>query len=176
MSIGVVTKADKKALFVTSWTIPLDSKHTEACFSPNSTDSLCLLVAQVPRSWDMANFFANDNNNNNDNNDDTTDYFTLCACARGNDLINIYSTWIRYSIHRYKLSIEMKQSKWLCGETAFKLLYFLGKYEFIYNITNLSNVWTKLIICIIIAGFTYTYWKSCSKKVAHCYGAWRVSG
>ena len=25
----------------------LDSKHTEARFSPNATDSLCLLVAQV---------------------------------------------------------------------------------------------------------------------------------
>ena len=28
-------------------------------------------------------FCANDNNNNDDN--DTTDYFTPCACARGNN-------------------------------------------------------------------------------------------
>ena len=38
------------------WTISLDSKHTEARFSPNSTDSLCFLVAQVPRPPDMAIF------------------------------------------------------------------------------------------------------------------------
>ena len=50
-------------------------------FSPNSTDSLCLLVAQVPRPPDMAIFLLNDNNDNN--NDDTTDYFTPIAHARG---------------------------------------------------------------------------------------------
>ena len=33
-----------------------DSKQTEACFSPNATDSLCLLIAQVPRPQDMAIF------------------------------------------------------------------------------------------------------------------------
>ena len=36
----------------------LDLKHTEASFSPNSTDSRCLQVAQVPRSQDMAIFGA----------------------------------------------------------------------------------------------------------------------
>ena len=34
----------------------LDSKHAEARFSPNATDSLYLLVAQVPRPRDMAIF------------------------------------------------------------------------------------------------------------------------
>ena len=34
----------------------LDSKHAEAPFSPNATDSLYLLVAQVPRPRDMAIF------------------------------------------------------------------------------------------------------------------------
>ena len=34
----------------------LDSKHTEAHSSPNSTDSLYLLVTQVPRPCDMAIF------------------------------------------------------------------------------------------------------------------------
>ena len=34
----------------------LDSKHTEARFSPNVTDSLCLLVAQLPRPRDMVIF------------------------------------------------------------------------------------------------------------------------
>ena len=33
-----------------------DSKHSEARFSPNATDSLYLLVAQVPRPRDMAIF------------------------------------------------------------------------------------------------------------------------
>ena len=35
----------------------------------------------MPTSRDMAIFFANDDD---DNNDDTTDYFTPCACVRGN--------------------------------------------------------------------------------------------
>ena len=34
----------------------LDSKHAEARFSPNATDLLYLLVAQVPRPRDMAIF------------------------------------------------------------------------------------------------------------------------
>ena len=34
----------------------LDSKHAEARFSPNATDSLYLLVAQVPRPRDMVIF------------------------------------------------------------------------------------------------------------------------
>ena len=34
----------------------LNLKHTEACFSSNATDSLCLLVAQVPRPRDMMIF------------------------------------------------------------------------------------------------------------------------
>ena len=34
----------------------LDLKHAEARFSPNATDSLYLLVAQVPRPRDMAIF------------------------------------------------------------------------------------------------------------------------
>ena len=33
--------------------MPLDSKHTEANFSPNSTDLLLLQFAQVPRPPDL---------------------------------------------------------------------------------------------------------------------------
>ena len=36
--------------------MPKESKHTEASFSPISTDSLCLRVAQIPRSRDVAIF------------------------------------------------------------------------------------------------------------------------
>ena len=57
LSIGVVTKDNKKALFMALVDhISLDSKHTEARFSPNTTHSLCLLVTQVPRSRDKAIF------------------------------------------------------------------------------------------------------------------------
>ena len=46
LSIGVATVANKKALFITLVDrIPLDLTHTEASFSPNSIDSLCLRVA-----------------------------------------------------------------------------------------------------------------------------------
>ena len=54
--IGVVTKANKKAPFVMLVDHIPRFKHTEAHFSPNSTDSLCFLVAQVPRPRDMAIF------------------------------------------------------------------------------------------------------------------------
>ena len=37
----------------------------------------------MPRPQDMAIFFANDNN---DNDNDTIDYFTPCACVRGNKI------------------------------------------------------------------------------------------
>ena len=38
--------------------MPLDSKHTEASFSPNSTYSLCLQLTQMPRSPDVAIFVS----------------------------------------------------------------------------------------------------------------------
>ena len=40
--------------------VPLDSKRTEASFSPNLTDLLCLQLAQVPRSPDLVIFVYND--------------------------------------------------------------------------------------------------------------------
>jgi hypothetical protein len=51
----VAMMANKKALFAL-WIVSLDLKPTEASFLPNLTDSLCLRVAQVPRSRDMAIF------------------------------------------------------------------------------------------------------------------------
>ena len=54
--------------------------HTEASFLPNSIDSLFTsrLDAYISRYGD---FCAHDND---DDNNDMTDYFTPCACARGN--------------------------------------------------------------------------------------------
>ena len=52
------------------------SKHTEAKFLPNLR--LHLQFTQMPRSPDLA-IFDDDNDD-----DDTTDYFTPCACIRGN--------------------------------------------------------------------------------------------
>ena len=63
----------------------LNSKHTEARFSPNATDSLCLLATQVPRPQDMAIFVLMT----------TTTTIrpiallpTPCACAQGKDGTN----------------------------------------------------------------------------------------
>ena len=54
--IGVATKA--KALLWHSWTVSLDSKHTEASFFAKFDwcNLLCSRVIQVPRPWDMAIF------------------------------------------------------------------------------------------------------------------------
>ena len=40
-----------------------------------------------------SDFCAHDDNDNNDDND-TTDYFTPCACARGNYLLAAIHCWI----------------------------------------------------------------------------------
>ena len=63
--------------------VPLDSKHTEVNFSPNSTDLLCLQHIQVPRSLDLVVFVSIRTTTTCDNND-RTDYFTPCVCVQGN--------------------------------------------------------------------------------------------
>ena len=71
--------------------MPLDSKHLKASFSPTSTDLLYIRVAKVPKSQDLVIFVDDNDNNNDDDNDDNdndndmTNYFTPCACARGNN-------------------------------------------------------------------------------------------
>ena len=54
--MGVATMANINVLFVTLDVC--DSKHTEASFSPNSTDLLLLQLAQMPRSPDLAVFVS----------------------------------------------------------------------------------------------------------------------
>ena len=65
--------------------MPKESKHTEASFSLIFTVSLCLQVAQIPRSRDMAIFMVTTDRWQTT---DKTDCFTPCACARGNNVIN----------------------------------------------------------------------------------------
>ena len=55
--------------------MPKESEYTEANFSPISTDSLCLWVAQIPRSLAVAIFIVTTTT-------DKTDCFTPCACTR----------------------------------------------------------------------------------------------
>ena len=63
--------------------VPLDSKHTEASFSPNWTNSLSLQLAQVSRSPDLANFVSMTTM--------TTEPITLpLAHACGVMIINLY--------------------------------------------------------------------------------------
>ena len=57
----------------------IDLTDTEASFSPNSIVLTSCLDVYISRYGD---FCAHDDND--DNNNDTTDYFTPCACARGN--------------------------------------------------------------------------------------------
>ena len=52
-SIGV---ANKNAVFAILVALPNNLKHNEASFSTISTDMLCLRVAQMPRSLDLAIF------------------------------------------------------------------------------------------------------------------------
>ena len=75
LSIGVATVANKKVLFWRSWTVSINLKDTEASFLPNLIDSLCLQVAQMPRSPDLALLCLRQMT-------DTTDYFTPAVHAR----------------------------------------------------------------------------------------------
>ena len=52
--MGVATMANTNAPFVKLVGHVLDSKHAEASLLQNSTDLLCLQLAQVPRSPDLA--------------------------------------------------------------------------------------------------------------------------
>ena len=82
--IGV---ANKMQYLRRSWTLPNDLKHNEASFSTISTDVLYLRVTQTPRSPDLAIFvLTTDDRQTTDGRQttDKTDYFTPCACARGN--------------------------------------------------------------------------------------------
>ena len=54
--VRLIGVANINALFATLVAVPKDSKLTEATFSPISTDLLCLRVAQMPRSLDLAIF------------------------------------------------------------------------------------------------------------------------
>ncbi len=53
LSIVMATIANKRHYLSRLWSVFLDLKHTEASFSPNLIDSLCL---QVPRSREVAIF------------------------------------------------------------------------------------------------------------------------
>ena len=58
--------------------MPLDSKHTEASCSPNSTDLCHLQVARVPRSLYLAILCPQRRQNPS---------LDPCACAQGNNAI-----------------------------------------------------------------------------------------
>ena len=73
--------ANKMQYLRRSWTLPNDSKHSEASFSTVSTDKLYSRVAQMSRSPDLAIFVLTTDRQTTDK----TDHITPCACARGNN-------------------------------------------------------------------------------------------
>jgi hypothetical protein len=78
LSIGVATIPNKNTLFVTLVDlIPRFEAHRGQFFLPNSIDSLCLRVAQMPESREVVIFWTTTT---------TPRPITLppCACARGN--------------------------------------------------------------------------------------------
>ena len=84
LSIGVVTKANKKALFVTLVDhIPWFETHWSPFFIKFNW-FIVLTSRSGAYTSRYGDFSANDNDDNNNNdNDNTTDYFTPCACVRG---------------------------------------------------------------------------------------------
>ena len=78
--------ANKKALFVTRVDrIPQFDAHWSHFFA--EFDWFIVLTSRLDAYISRyGDFCANDNDNDNNNDDDTTDYFTPCACARGNNI------------------------------------------------------------------------------------------
>jgi hypothetical protein len=74
MGVRLIGVANKIPYLGRSWALPNDSKHNEAGFWTISTDSLCLRVAKMPRSRDLAMFVLTT--------DRQTDCFTPAVHAR----------------------------------------------------------------------------------------------
>jgi hypothetical protein len=93
--IGVANKKQQQQQGL--WRSWAYSKHNETSFSKVSTDSLCLWVAQMPKSRDLTIFVVTDRQTKIKQTDRTT---PCCACARGVILLldffcrdTFWSTW-----------------------------------------------------------------------------------
>ena len=83
-SMGVAMMANKKTLFVTFMDRD-NAKHIQASLSLIPTDWLRLLVAQMPRSRDLAIFMVITDGQMDRRTDGQTDRLLYpCACTRGN--------------------------------------------------------------------------------------------
>ena len=79
MGVRLIGMANKMQCLRRSWGLSHNWKHNEVSFSKISTDSLCLRVAQMPRSQDLVIFVLTTTDNRQ------TNFFTpCCACMRGN--------------------------------------------------------------------------------------------
>ena len=97
----------------------LDLKHAEARFSPNATDSLYLLVAQVPRPRDMASFVLTTT---------MTRPITLpLAHARG-----VITTFFKYILY-LALSLLSLCSVLFCACIS---SYFSKRFHYLYHISH----------------------------------------
>jgi hypothetical protein len=56
MEVQLIDVDNKTSYLGSSWALPNDLRHNEAGFSMISTDSLCIRVAQMPRSRDLVIF------------------------------------------------------------------------------------------------------------------------
>jgi hypothetical protein len=78
IGVRLIGVANKTSYLGRLWALPNDSRNNEAGFSTISTDSLCLRVAQIPRSPDLAFFVLTTDRQT----DTQTDRFTPAAHAR----------------------------------------------------------------------------------------------
>ena len=70
-----------------SWALSVSLKHSEASFSPISTDSVYLWVSQMPRCGNLAIFvMMTDDRRQTDRQTDKTHCFTVCAQSNNQSL------------------------------------------------------------------------------------------
>ena len=105
--VGAATMANKRHICDSCiQAVPLDSKCTDASFSPNLIDSLCLRVTQA-----SAYILRSSDFSVNDNNDDRTNYLPLVH-ARGVTIVIFCKLYNRHHWHRVTFYICLRYIMW----------------------------------------------------------------
>jgi hypothetical protein len=142
MGVRLIGMANKKKMCLGRlWALPNDSKHNEAGFSTISTDSLCLRVAKVPRSRDLAIFVLTTD-------DRQTNCFTpCCTSAHVGQLSSKFSFHICSSL--------IKNSCYMPSFPRYGLIHYKVRSGYVANIFFINLSCILLFQCVWV---NYNMW------------------
>jgi hypothetical protein len=81
MGVQLIGVANKTLYLGRSWALPNNSKHNEADFLMISIDLLCLRIAHMPRSPDLAIFLLTTDNSRQTHKPTALPLLCMCACG-----------------------------------------------------------------------------------------------